>query len=170
MGKKLLRHISFSSSCFCYYRTHPNNNNKICPKPSFMPNSQYLGPIQIWWNLNEHYYYLTSTKSVICQIDANCSPFQLLNMLPFQIRLECLQLIYYSLTSNFSTYLFKIGTLCLLFLSSHVFATLQFDSNHFGILLWKIVKLRDHNETKPPIGKIFLQYKSIWYYFEMSRK
>ena len=31
MGKKLWRHMSFSSTCFCYYMKHPNNNNKICP-------------------------------------------------------------------------------------------------------------------------------------------
>ena len=28
--KKLWRHISFSSACFCHYRKHPNNDNKIC--------------------------------------------------------------------------------------------------------------------------------------------
>ena len=38
-----------------------------------MTDSQYLGTIQIWRNLNEHHYYPALTKSVICQIDANCS-------------------------------------------------------------------------------------------------
>ena len=76
-----------------------------------------LGTFQIWQNLNEHNYYLNSTKSVICQIDANCSPFQSLKMLPFHIKLECLTLIYYGLISNFSKYYFKTGTICLLFLS-----------------------------------------------------
>ena len=33
-GKKLWRHITFSSTCFCYYRKHPNNDNMICPLPS----------------------------------------------------------------------------------------------------------------------------------------
>ena len=32
----------------------------------------------------------------------------------------------------------------------------------------KIVKARDLNEIKPPIGKIFRKYKPIWYYFVMS--
>ena len=36
--------------------------------------------------------HLLSTTSVICQIDATCSPFQSLNMRPFHIRLERLQL------------------------------------------------------------------------------
>ena len=131
----------FTSTCFSYYIKHPHNDNKICPLLSFMTDSKYLGTIQIWWNLNEHYFYLTSTKSVIFQIDANCSPFQSLNMLPFHIRL----------VSNVSRYFFKTGTFCLLFLSSHVSPGFQFDNNHFDIPLWKLVKPRDPIETKPPI-------------------
>ena len=42
----------------------------------------------------------------------------------------------------------KTGSVCLLFLSSHVFTALEFHSNHFGILRWKIVKPQDHDETK----------------------
>ena len=30
MGKKLERHISFSCTCSCRYRKHPNNDNNIC--------------------------------------------------------------------------------------------------------------------------------------------
>ena len=76
MGKKPWAHVLFSS-CFWHYRKHPSNDNKICPLPSpsnstFMTDSQFLGKIQIWQNFNEHRYYLTSTKSVICQIDTNC--------------------------------------------------------------------------------------------------
>ena len=41
------------------------------------------------------------------------------------------------LIANFSKYYFKTGTIYLLSLSSHVFASSEFDSNHFGILLWK---------------------------------
>ena len=58
-----------------------------------------------------------------------------------------------SLPSNFSKYYFKIGTLCLPILSLHIFTTLEFNSNYFDILLRKVVKPRDHNEIKPPIGK-----------------
>ena len=39
------------------------------------------------------------------------------------------------------------------FLSSHVSTTLEFDSNHFRMLLCKIVKPRDLNKIKPPIRK-----------------
>ena len=130
----------------------------------------YLGTIQIWWNLNEHYYHLTSTKSVICETDANCSQFHLLHMLPFHIRLERLKIIYYDLIPSFPKCYFKTGTICLLFLSSHAFTALEFDSNHFGTLPWKIVKPREHNEIKPPIGKIFQKFKPIRQYFVMFRK
>ena len=39
------------------------------------------------------------------------------------------------LISIFSKYYFKTGTISLLFLFSHVFINLEFESNHFGILL-----------------------------------
>ena len=55
-------------------------------------------------------------------------------------------------------------------LSSHVLSALVVDNNHFGFLIWKIVKLRDNNETKPPIKKILQNYKPIRHYFVMSRK
>ena len=135
-----------------------------------MTDSQYLGTIQIWQNLNENHYYLTSTKSMICQIDVNCSPFQSLNMLSFHIRLEQLKLIYYSLMSIFSKYYLKTGTLHIFFSSSHVFTALEFYNNYFAILLWKIVKQRDHNEIKRVIGEIFRKYTQIRYYFVMLRK
>ena len=47
---------------------------------------------------------------------------------------------------NFFKIFFETGTVCLL--SSHVFTALVFDSNHFGILIWKIVKPRDYNKLK----------------------
>ena len=144
MGKKLWRYISFSSTYFCYYRKHPNNNNKIYSLLSFMTDSQYLGIIQIWWNLNEYYYYLTSPKSFIYQIALHSSRWNA--SFRHQIRKLKTDLLQFNI--NFSRHFFKTSTLCLLFLSSHVF-----DSNYFGILLWKIVKRCDHNETKPPIGK-----------------
>ena len=34
IGKKLVTHISFSYTCFIYYRKHPNNDNMICRLPS----------------------------------------------------------------------------------------------------------------------------------------
>ena len=85
----------------------------------------------------------------------------------FHITLKQLKL---GLISIFSKYYFKTGTICLVFLSSHIFTAVDFDGNHFGILLWKTVMPRDHNEIKLPIGKIFRKYKPIRHYFVMSRK
>ena len=82
---------------------------------TFITEALYFGTIQICRNLNEHHYCLTSTKPNVfkenCQIDATCSPFQSLDMFPFQIRLACLKLTYHRLISNFSRYYFKTGTL-----------------------------------------------------------
>ena len=91
-----------------------------------MTDSQYLGTIQVWRNVNEHHSYLTSTKSVIFQINLNCNSLTLLNMLPFHIKLERLKLIYYSLILNFSQYYFNIGTHCLIFLYLRAFTVLEF--------------------------------------------
>ena len=69
MGKSY-KHKSFSSTCFWYYKKHSNNDNNIWSLLSsahfsnnfFINDFQYLSTIQIWWNLSEHDYYLTSTK------------------------------------------------------------------------------------------------------------
>ena len=48
--------------------------------------------------------------------------------------------------------------------------SLPLDNNYFGILLWKIVKPRDHNKIKPLIGTIFQKHNPIRHYFVMSQK
>ena len=97
-GKKLWTHTLFSRF-FCHYRNHTNNDNKIyllwssaCFQQNFHDWFSLLGYSSDLGNLNENHYCLTSTKSVICQVAPNCSPFQLLNMLSFHVRLECLKL------------------------------------------------------------------------------
>ena len=95
---------------------------------------------------------------MICQIDANCSQFQLLGCASLSHQARTLKLIYYGLVSNFSKYYYKTGTICLL---SYLHAS-EFDSNHFGILLWKIEKLRDQNEIKQPIEKTFRIRHILW--------
>ena len=122
MGKKLEGHIWFSSTSLNYYRKHTNDNNKISPLPSSVCFQQ---PFPDWFSVLRYNLdlkklqwatlWLTSNKSVISQIDANCSPFQLLNMLPFHIKPERLKLTCYSLISNYSKYYFKIWAICLLF-------------------------------------------------------
>ena len=59
---------------------------------------------------------------------------------------------------------------CAQLVSLHVFTTLEFESNYLTNLLWKIVKSRDHNKIKPPIGKIFRKYESIRHHFAMPQK
>ena len=72
-----------------------------------MTDSLYLVTMQIWQNLNKHYYYLSSIKSVICKIDVSC--FQVASqMLRCYINLEHLKLIYYVLISNFLKTTFKL--------------------------------------------------------------
>ena len=102
----LITIIRFAS----YYLLLISNN-------TFMIDSQYLGTIQIWQNLNEYHFYLISTKFVLqvnFQIDSSCFPFKSLNMFSFNL---------YSLITYFSKYYIKTGKLCLLFWSSHVFTT-----------------------------------------------
>ena len=142
--KKLWRYISFSSTCFCYCRKHPNIGNNICHYHFLLASHFHDWFYVLRYNsdLSKLEWTLISTTSVIWQIDTNCSPFQLLNMSSFHIRFRTLKTNLLGLMSNFSTYYFKTGTICFLFLSSHVFTALEFDSNHFLIILWKIVKPR----------------------------
>ena len=63
-------------------------------------------------------------------------------MLP-NIKPEHLKLTYYCLISIFLDITLKL-THFASFFSSRVFPALEFDSNYFGILLWKLVKPREH--------------------------
>ena len=127
MGKKLWRHILFSTTCFIsgyilitiirfsHYHLLLASNN------TFTTDSRYLGTIQICRILNDHCYYLILTTSVIWQIDANCSPFHSLNMLPFYIRFRTLKTNLLCLISCFSKYYFEPDKICLFLLSLHAF-------------------------------------------------
>ena len=121
MGKKLRRHISFSSTCFCHYRKHTNNDlpaSTFCllpSVPSWLILSTYVQFRSEGTWINTTTVLVASNKSVIYQIDANCPPFQSLNMLPFHIRPERLKLTHYSLISKFSRCYFKASTLSLSF-------------------------------------------------------
>ena len=87
--KKAIKiYMSFSWTCFCYYKRHSNNNN-ICLLPSSACFQQRFHDrfSVLWYNSDEQHYYLTPTESVICHIYANVSPFQLLSLVPFHIRL-----------------------------------------------------------------------------------
>ena len=108
---------------------------------------------------------------LVCDLSIRHKLFSIPDMLlPFHIRLERLKLIHYSLITNFSKYHFNTGTLSLLSFSWHILTVSEFDINYFDILFWKIVKPRDHNEIKPPVGKIFRKYKPIIPYFVITPK
>ena len=76
MGNKLWRHTTFYSTCLCYYRKHPNNDNKICPLPYSACFQQHFHDwLSVLYNLDDHHYYLAPNKSVISQIDPIPSQF-----------------------------------------------------------------------------------------------
>ena len=149
MGKKLWIHISFSCTCFCYYEKHPNNDNKICPLPSYSCFQRHLHywfyvlkynsdlPKLEWTPLFNFNYirYLANRRKLFSIPVAEHTSF---SHQAFFSHLFTLKANLLGLIANFSKYYFKTGTIYLLFLSSHVFAGLEFDSNHFGILLWKM--------------------------------
>ena len=142
MRKKLWRHKSLFSICFCFPRKYPNNDNKIWSLP---PSACFQQSFHDWFSVIRcnsdppklewtPLFYLTLTKSVICRIKIVLSIF--LN--------NTLKLAH-----------------CHLFLSSHVFTALEFDSKKNNKAMWL-----PWNQ----IGKTFLNNKRIKYSFVMSRK
>lgn len=121
---------------FLLLRETSNNDNKICLLPSFACLQQHFHD---WfsvprYNSDNNYYYLTPTNSVICQINPNLFPFQLVNMPCFHIRLQHVNLNY-SLISSFPNCSLKMAQFVSFFIFSHVFTALEFDSSSFYILL-----------------------------------
>ena len=150
MKKELWRHLSFSFTGLCYHRKLLNNDNKIFPPPSSSCFRQHfhdwlyvlrynsdLSKLE-WTLLLFHFNYirdLTNGRKLFS------IPF--VEYASFSHQTRTLKTNPLGLKSIFSKYYFKTCTICLLFLSSYVFTALTFDSNHFGILLWKIVKPRN---------------------------
>ena len=58
------------------------------------------------------------------------------------------------------------GTLAYFLTFSYAFTALEFDSNYISILLWKIVKQRNHNEIKDTLRAYF--YFILFYLFIYS--
>ena len=139
MGKKPWKYISFSSTRFCYYRKHHNNDNKICPLPSFSCFQQHFHDwfCVLWYNSDLsklEWALLTFKFNYIHDLtNRRSSPFQSLNMLLFHIRPERLKLIYLVWYQIFLNTTLKQAQLASFsFLSPHIFTTLEFDSIHFG--------------------------------------
>ena len=173
--KRAMKTFILSSTCFCYYRKHPNNDNKICLLPSSSCFQQYFHD---WFHVLSYNSDLSKLKWTLRLFNFNYThdltnrhklfSIPAAEYASFSHQARTLKTNVLGLISNFSKCYFKEGTICLLFFSSHVFTA--FDSNHFGILLWEIVRPRDCDEIKPLIGKIFRKYKPIRHYFAMSRK
>ena len=95
------KNVFQNNSEYGHFLCSANHANKIYPLPSSACFQQHFHDwfyvIRYSSDLLKDYYYLTLTKSVIWQIGASCSPFQLLNMPHFHIRLERLKLIHHGL-------------------------------------------------------------------------
>ena len=122
---------------------------------TFMTDSMYLGTFQICRNFHEHYYYLLLFSfNYIRDLTNRRKLFfvSVADYASFSHQARSLKTNLLGLTPNFSKYYLKTGTICLLFLSSHVSTALEFESNHFGILLGKklshviIMKLNHQSE------------------------
>ena len=144
MEKTLRRYISFSFICFCYYRKHPNNDNKICLLPSFSCFQQHFHD---WFYVLRYISDLSKLEWTLLLLNfnyiRNLTNRRKLFSIPvpeyasFSHQARTLKTNLLGLISTFCKYYLKTGTICFLFLSSHVFTALEFDSNHFSILLWK---------------------------------
>ena len=65
--KKLLWYISFSSTCLCYYRQHPNNDvirfvryHLLVSNSTFMTHSQYLEHVYMGPELNSNRFEISN--------------------------------------------------------------------------------------------------------------
>ena len=98
---------------------------------TYMTDSMYLGTCHICRDLNERCQYLISTTSMI-RHRCKSFPFPVAEYASFSHQGRTPKTNLQGLILNFSEYYFKTGTICRLYLSSHVFFALGFDSNHFG--------------------------------------
>ena len=144
---KRFKDISFSSTYFCCYRKHrnkDNNDNKICPLPSSSYFQQHFHKRSYVLRYNSDLPKLEWTL-LLFNFNYNCDmtnrrklfSIPVSEYASFSHQARTLKTNLLGLISIFSKYCFKTDTICLLFLSSHVFTALEFNTNHFVILLWK---------------------------------
>ena len=138
MEKRLCRHIWFSSSY--YYSKHPIID-KICSLTFSSCLQQHF----------HNWFYVLTCNSDHSKLEwaLLLFNFNYICHLAYRSKFFSIPISEYASFSHqgrVTRYYFKRGTICLILLSSHVFTALEFDSIHFGILLCKIVKPRDHNE------------------------
>ena len=126
MGKKLWRHKSLSSICSCYYREHPNSNNKICLLPSSSCFQQHshdwfyvlkynLDLLKLeWTQLLFNFYYVRDLTNRHISIPVA-------EYASFSHQYRTLKTNLLGLISTLSKCYFKTGKIFHLFLSSHFY-------------------------------------------------
>ena len=134
MGRKnnMGRHIPFCSTCFCYYRKHSNNDNKIWPLPS---SSCFQQHFHDWFYVLRYnsdlqkleWTLLLFSFNYIRDLTNRCKLFSIpvAEYPSFSHQARTLKTNLLLLIPSFSKYYFKAETICLLFLSSHLFTTLH---------------------------------------------
>ena len=152
---------------FLSSQKHPNNRNKICLQLSsaynwfsvltYNSDVAKFEWIPLLFNFNQIYDLSNKSKLFSISVAEYASFSHQTRTLETDL-LKCLKLVLY----HFLLYIaLRVARRASFFLSSLVFTPLEFHSNYFGILLWKLVKPSEHNESKPPIRKIFQKYKPI---------
>ena len=99
-GKKAMKIYLLPSTCFCYYKKHPNNDYKICPLPS----TCFQQHFHDWFSILRYSSYLPKLKWTLLLYNFNyihnltnrCKLFSILvaKYAFFRIRLGCLKLMY----------------------------------------------------------------------------
>ena len=129
MGKKLRGHISLSSTCFCYYKNRPNNDNKICP---VLSSSSFQQHFHNWFYVLRYNSDHSKLEWTLLLFNFNCIrdltnrrklfSIPIAEYASFSNQAGTFKTIYHgnimnllSLKSHFSKYYFKSCTICHLF-------------------------------------------------------
>ena len=118
--KKLWRHISFSSACFCHYKKHPNNDNKICQLRS---SSCFQQRVHDWFCVLRHNSDLLKPEWTLLLFNFNYIRdltnrrrlFSIPVAASFSHQAKTLKTNLLGLISIISKYYFKTSTICFLF-------------------------------------------------------
>ena len=134
--------MSFSITCFCYYKKHPNNDNKICPLP---PSPCFQQSFHDWFYVLMYNSDLSKLEWTLLIFNFNfirdltnrhrLFSIPVAEYASFSYQVRTLRTNLLGLIPNFSKHYSKISTICFVLLPSHVFTALEVISNHFSVLL-----------------------------------
>ena len=94
----------------------------LAPSSTSITDPQYLGTIQIWW--------ISTNRRKLFSIPVT-------EYASFSYQTRSLETDLLQFNISFFKFHFKTDTLLFLFLSSHICTALEYESDYFGILLWK---------------------------------